>query len=66
MENKVSLNWFLLIALTLLVAAIMLELVIILDRSVVDLAWCHENYPVDRILHCMWYENTTFGRFLQP
>ena len=31
-----------------------------------DFAWCHDNYQVDRIPHCMWYENNIFGRFIQP
>lgn len=66
MENRTSLQWFLLIVLALLVAAILLELAVLAGRVPGDLAWCHENYPVDRILHCMWYENTTFGRFIQP
>jgi hypothetical protein len=31
-----------------------------------DLAWCIENYSYDRVPHCMWYENSLFGRFVQP
>ena len=31
-----------------------------------DLRWAFENYPDDRILHSMFYENSIFGRFVQP
>lgn len=30
-------------------------------------AWCIENWGVHpRALRCMYYENTAFGRFIQP
>jgi len=31
-----------------------------------DLAWCHENYAIDRIPHCYFYENSIWGRFINP
>ena len=31
-----------------------------------DLNWCVDNYALDRVTHCMVYENGIFGRFIQP
>ncbi len=31
-----------------------------------DAAWCIANYSVERIVHCMIYENRIFGQFIQP
>jgi len=31
-----------------------------------DLEWCVDNYALDRVGHCMLYENNLFGRFIQP
>ena len=31
-----------------------------------DVGWCFENYSIERIPHCMWFENSITGRFIQP
>jgi hypothetical protein len=31
-----------------------------------DVSWCRENYPSSEIAHCMHYENSVYGRYIQP
>ncbi len=31
-----------------------------------DISWCFENYSIDRLPHCMWFENSLTGQFFQP
>ena len=31
-----------------------------------DTLWCAENYALDRVPHCMYYENSILGRYIQP
>jgi len=31
-----------------------------------DVAWCVENYAPGDIPHCMHYENSVYGRYVQP
>ncbi len=31
-----------------------------------DVNWCVENYAPDYIPSCLYYENSLFGRYIQP
>ena len=56
----------------ILMAAIVLAVVVLAAVTVFepvlaeDAAWCRMNYSVGRLVHCMVYENSIFGRWLQP
>jgi hypothetical protein len=47
-----------------LAVGILLGILIIYVAS--DFSWCVTNYPSNGYLHCMHFENSIYGRFVQP
>ena len=51
------------LVLVIILAVVLFVLVFILLG---DLGWCVDNYALDRVTHCMVYENNVFGQYIQP
>ncbi len=51
------------LVLVIILAVVLFALVFILLG---DLGWCVENYAPSDIGHCMAYENSLFGQYVQP
>jgi len=49
-----------------LVFVLVLFLFVIFIIVLGDLNWCVDNYSLDRIAHCVYYENGLFGWYIQP
>lgn len=48
-----------------LVFVLVLSLFAIFIVVLGDLSWCIDNYALDRVAHCMYYEGP-FGQYIQP
>ena len=48
------------------VFALVLLLFVIFIAVLGDVNWCIDNYALDRVSHCLYYENNLFGRYIQP
>lgn len=50
----------------ILFLVVVAALYLIFNSILPDLAWCRENYSASQIPHCYFYENSIFGRFINP
>lgn len=48
------------------VIVLVLLLFVIFITILGDVNWCIDNYALDRVSHCIVYENSFFGRYIQP
>lgn len=50
----------------LLAAALGITIALVVYTIANDIPWCVENYSVSRIPHCLVYEGSLIGRYIQP
>lgn len=50
----------------ILLILIVFVIIVIGIWFIADALWCMENYPLGEMHRCLWYENTTWGRLVQP